>query len=191
MRLFEDQGYAGTSIVEICEAADIGHGTFFNHFPTKSSLLYEFNERFAEEALESLTEPRASAREELTFLVDRMADELKARAEVMRVLLAEFYDTQSGPAVSSQSGSALRDLVISIIERGQEEGEFDRDVDARLAAASFLATSGAIIAGQVFRRGEVSTQEVKRQFLQHVFHGLSRPEEMEASVVGARAADMR
>lgn len=178
MALFETQGYAGTSIVQICKAADIGHGTFFNHFPTKSALLYEFNTRFAEEALGTLTEPRSSASEELTFLVERMSKELKSRAEVMRAMLAEFYDTPTSLAISTKADRALRQLVTSIIARGQDRGELSRDVDARLAAASFLVTAGAIVGGQVFRPGEVSSREVKRQFLQLVLHGLA-PEHSE------------
>ena len=52
-------------------------------------------------------------------------------------------------------------------------GEFTRRVDARLAAASFFATAGAIISGKVFRDGELSTQEMNRQFLQVTFSGLA------------------
>jgi AcrR family transcriptional regulator len=173
MKLFQEQGYAGTSIVEICEAADVGHGTFFLHFPTKSALIHEFSQRLAEEALDAVSSRRASAREELVALVERLADELDARAEIMRAMLAEFFENPETLASSSEAGAALRELVTSIIERGQERGEFDPEVDARLAAASFLATAGAIISGQVYERGEVSRDEAKRQFLQHVFHGLA------------------
>jgi hypothetical protein len=64
-------------------------------------------------------------------------------------------------------------LVTEIIRRGQESGEFSERVDARLAAASFLATAGTIVSGQVFRPGDLPPAEVNRQFLQLTFSGLS------------------
>jgi predicted permease len=69
--------------------------------------------------------------------------------------------------------NALPVLVMDIVRRGQERGEFSRRIDPRLAAASFFATAGAIISGQVFAAGDLSPEEVNRQFLQVVFSGLS------------------
>lgn len=172
MRLFGEAGFEGTSIVQICEAADVGRGTFFLHFPTKASLLYEFNERFAEEFRDTLREPRGSAREELTTLVERMSVELETRAAVMRAMLSAFFASPESIAAASRHGRALPELVTSIIERGQARGEFNPRIDARLAAASFFATSAAIVSGQVFQPGEASSREINRQFLEHVFHGL-------------------
>jgi AcrR family transcriptional regulator len=35
MRLFEEQGYAATTVDQIAEAADVSQSTFFRYFPTK------------------------------------------------------------------------------------------------------------------------------------------------------------
>ena len=69
MSLFARQGFGAVTIAEICEAADVGRGTFFLHFPSKAALLYEFNQRFAEDFRATLREPRASAHDELSALV--------------------------------------------------------------------------------------------------------------------------
>jgi AcrR family transcriptional regulator len=173
MRLFARAGFGAVTIADICEAADVGRGTFFLHFPSKAALLYEFNQRVAEEFRASLTEPRAPAREELCALVERMSVELVAQAEIMTAMLAEFFASPEALAAASVHGNALPELVTEIIRRGQERGEFGRRIDARLAAASFLATAAAIISGQVFRGNEVAPDEVNRQFLQITFSGLS------------------
>ncbi|WP_280392659.1 TetR/AcrR family transcriptional regulator [Nocardia brasiliensis] len=39
-RLFEAQGYDETTVVEIAVAADVSPATFFNHFPTKESVIF-------------------------------------------------------------------------------------------------------------------------------------------------------
>ena len=83
MRLFAESGFAAVTIADICREADVGRGTFFLHFPSKAALLYEFNQRVAEEFRASLHEPRASARQELRALVERMSVELVSQAEIM------------------------------------------------------------------------------------------------------------
>lgn len=173
MRLFAERGFAAVTISEICEAADVGRGTFFLHFPSKAALLYEFNQRVADDFRATLTEPRAAARDELSALVERMGSELAAQAEVMTAMLAEFFASPEALAAAPEQGTALPELVTEIVARGQERGELTRRIDPRLAAASFLATASAILSGQVFRDGEVSRKEIHRQFLQLTFQGLA------------------
>lgn len=174
MRLFAKKGFAAVTIADICEEADVGRGTFFLHFPSKAALLYEFNQRVAEEFRAGLVEPRAPAREELCALVERMSVELVSQAEVMTAMLAEFFSSPEALAAASKEASgALPELVTEIIRRGQERGEFARRIDARLAAASFLATAAAIISGQVFGDQAIEPAEVNRQFLQLTFFGLA------------------
>ncbi len=172
MRLFARSGFGPVTIADICREADVGRGTFFFHFPSKASLLHEFNRRVAEEFRASLPHVRGSARDELTALVERMSVELVAQAEIMTAMLAEFFASPEALHVTSRD-HALPELVTEIIRRGQERGEFSRQIDARLAAASFLATAGTIVSGQVFRPGDVQPAEVNRQFLQLTFTGLA------------------
>jgi AcrR family transcriptional regulator len=172
MQLFARSGFGAVTIADICEEADVGRGTFFLHFPSKAALLYEFNQRVAEDFRASLVEPRASAREELCALVERIAVELVAQAEIMTAMLAEFFASPDVLSAASRDG-ALPVLVTEIIRRGQQRGELSRRIDARLAAASFFATAGAIISGQVFGAGDVAPDEINRQFLQIIFSGMS------------------
>lgn len=172
MRLFARSGFGVVTIADICKEADVGRGTFFFHFPSKASLLHEFNRRVAEEFRASLPSERGSARDELTALVERMSVELVSQAEIMTAMLTEFFASPEALDVTSRD-HALPELVIDIIRRGQERGEFSAGIDARLAAASFLATAGTIVSGQVFRPGDVEPAEVNRQFLQLTFTGLS------------------
>jgi AcrR family transcriptional regulator len=172
MHLFARSGFEAVTIADICREADVGRGTFFFHFPSKAALLNEFNRSVAEEFRASLREPRGSARDELRALVERMSVELVAQAEVMTAMIAEFFASPEALAAAPRE-DALPVLVTEILLRGQERGEFSDRIDARLAAASFLATAGAIVSGQVFRDGDVTPAEINRQFLQLTFSGLS------------------
>jgi AcrR family transcriptional regulator len=172
MRLFARDGFDAVTLAQICEAADVGRGTYFLHFPSKAALLAEFNQRVAEDFRAALREPRAPARDELRALVEHISVELVAQAEIMTAMLAEFFVSPEAQAVAMQKDNALQVLVAEIIERGQQSGEFARGIDPRLAAASFFATAGAIISGKVFGASELPPAEIHRQFLQIVFSGL-------------------
>jgi len=187
MELFSERGFGAVTIAEICDAADVGRGTFFLHFPTKASLLHEFNARVADAFRAELAPPRTSARRELEALVERMAEELQTRAEVMAAMLSEFFNTPESLTPVSTRNDALPELITEIVESGQARGEFSRRVDARLAAASFLATAATILSGRVFREGDLPVAEINRQFLQLTLNGLS-PEGDHASPEGDRAS---
>jgi hypothetical protein len=90
----------------------------------------------------------------------------------MSAMLAEFFASPETIAVAATQGSALAELVTEIVARGQSRGEFDRRIDARLAAASFLATATAILSGAVFRGAAIAPAEIRRQLLQLTFEGL-------------------
>lgn len=173
MRLFAKAGFSAVTIADICDAADVGRGTFFLHFSSKAALLFEFNQRVAEDFRASLAEPRGTARDELCALVERMSTELVAQAEIMTAMLAEFFASPETLNAASVEGQALAELVTEIIRRGQARGEFARRIDPRLAAASFFATTATIVSGRVFRGGDITPAEINRQFLQITFSGLS------------------
>jgi len=172
MRLFSRHGFEAATISDICEEADVGRGTFFLHFPSKAALLYEFNQRTAEEFRATLGEPRAPARDELCALVDHISSALVSQAEIMTAMLADFFASPEALGAAPEQGTAMPELVAEIVRRGQECGEFSRTLDPRLAAASFLATAGAILSGHVFGHDPVAPEEVRRQFLQLTFAGL-------------------
>jgi AcrR family transcriptional regulator len=72
MHLMAEQGVGGVAINEITEAADVGFGSFYNHFPSKealySELVTEVVERFGE-ALDRLSEQLTDPAEKIAASV--------------------------------------------------------------------------------------------------------------------------
>ncbi len=172
MGLFAAEGFNDVTISEICEKADVGRGTFFLHFPTKAALLYEFNERVTEEFRRTRIDSDASARDELMALVMRIGVELVAQSEIMSAMLADFFTSPETIAVAASRGTALADLVTEIMERGQKSHEFDETIDPRLAATAFLSIATAFLSWKVIQGGDLSDEEIQRQFLHLTFQGL-------------------
>lgn len=173
MELFGTRGYEAVTIEAICAAADVARATFFLHFPSKASLLYEWNRQVAAEFEATLSEPRASAPEELRRLVQHIGSRLLAQADVMTGLLREFFATPQAALGAPEDAHDLSALFEAIVRRGQERGELRRSIDPRLAVAFVLATSGSILAGQVWKPGEVSPETAQAQFFEVVFHGIT------------------
>jgi AcrR family transcriptional regulator len=174
MALFAERDFDSVTISAICERADVGRGTFFLHFPTKSALLYEFSRQVGDAFTARLPDPRGSARSELEALVDRIATELTAQPEVMLAMLREFSTSREALAYGVQHGWAFPDLITEIVERGQKRGEFRGDIDARLAAAALLSTAGAIVSGYVFRSDEIELRPgaIREQFFSLLYDGI-------------------
>ena len=179
MKLFAERDFESVTIEAICQAADVGRGTFFLHFPTKSALLYEFSRIVAREFGEQLTEPRASAPEELAALAEQLSERMLSHADVMSAMVREFSGSTVAIIAAQREASELPDLIEQIIRRGQERGEFRKTVHARMAAGAFLsvtgaifATSAAILSGELLDTGGVTPDDVRRQYLEIALHGL-------------------
>ena len=173
MELFAARGFEAVTIEAICAAADVARGTFFLHFPSKAALLWEWNRQVADEFRAGLSEPRGSAVDELRELVEHISLRLEAQADVMAGLLREFFATPPAPAAAREADRDLSALVEELVRRGQKRGELRRGVDARLAVAMFLSTAAAILAGNVWKPGELAPAKMRAQFYEVVFHGLT------------------
>ena len=173
MELFAARGFDAVTIEAICEAADVARATFFLHFPTKASLLHEWNCQVAADFAATLEEPRASAIDELRGLIEHISGRLRAQADVMAEMLREFFATPEAVVAARSAAQDLHALFESIIRRGQARGELRRTVDPRLAVAVVLSTSAAILSGQVWKPGELPPEQVQAQFFEVVFHGLT------------------
>ena len=162
MELFSQDSFDGVTISAICDRADVGRGTFFLHFPTKSALLFEFSRKVAEDFTASLPDGPLSARAELEALVDRIAAGLANQRDVMLAMLREFSMSQETLAFGKENGWEFPDMIARIVERGQKEGEFRTEIDPRLAAAALLSTAGAILSGWVYRPEEIEVDTPTR-----------------------------
>lgn len=171
MALFAERGFDAATLDEICAAADVARGTFFLHFPSKAALLLDLNRQLAEELAESLAEPRGSAVSEVRAMVDLFGERWPRHAGVMGAMLRELLALPGAEA----PGRELRDLVEDVVRRGQERGEFRRNVSPRLAATLFLTTTAALLSGNVYAEGEATPEQIRNELLHALFHGLLEP----------------
>jgi AcrR family transcriptional regulator len=167
--LFTARGFERVTVEQICGAADVAKGTFFLHFSSKAALLVEWNRELAAELAGRLRDPRDSALAQYRTLVEELGEHWSRRPDTTRALLHELLAVRSSETAAPEHD--LRDLVEAVVRRGQERGEFRRNVSARVAAAAFLASCAA-----VFSSGRTDAPAALRNELLHaLLHGVSEP----------------
>ncbi|HKA15545.1 MAG TPA: helix-turn-helix domain-containing protein [Myxococcota bacterium] len=167
MELFAERGFEPVTVEQICAAADVAKGTFFLHFPSKAALLVEWDRVLAAELADRLRDPRDSALAQYRTLAEQLGEHWRRRPDAARALLPELLV----PGAASDHG--LRALVEAVVWRGQERGEFRRNVSARVAAAAFLSACAAVFSAEADRRD--APEALRNELLHALLHGISEP----------------
>jgi AcrR family transcriptional regulator len=138
LRLFAEQGYTGTTVEQIADAAAISPRTFFRYFPTKEDVvLWDEYDPLVLELIEKRPagEPpaataRAIIRESLGGVYRRDPEQLLARVRLISSvpeLRARMLDTQ-------RSGAAMFAAAIA-----QHQGRSVDELQARVLGAALVA----------------------------------------------------
>lgn len=138
---FKRAGMAEADVGTIVAAAGVAHGTFFFHFPTKEHVLLELEqreeERISKQLARYVSSPRnlASTLTEAVRLVAGLERQLGAG--LFKDFLALHFST-TRPAGEGVKDHPIITLVARQIERAQESGEVDPEVNAANSAVFFF-----------------------------------------------------
>jgi AcrR family transcriptional regulator len=138
--LFARKGFEETTVEDITEAADVGKGTFFNHFPSKDHILLAFAHMQLERLHEAVEEARHSNEPIAQFaraLTERMTTEPARNPGIMRVFLLAFLSNSEVRQEMKQLHANVLDLHTQIVQIGQERGEIRGDLPATSIALVF------------------------------------------------------
>ena len=168
--LIARKGLEGITIQQITETADVGFGSFYNHFPSKEALFDAVMEETVEnwgQALDSLQERSEDSAEILAasirYSLQRVADEPTWGWFIYHI--APWMLRMKSGLVGRMS---------TRINRGLEAGRFkasDADMVMLTAAGGIIATISAILHDQV---GADAPERIATQCL--ILCGLSEPE---------------
>lgn len=173
MRLFVDGSYDQVTVEAICREADVARTTFFAHFPSKAALLHEYSRGIAARFLATTRDPEASATEQLRALSTLVMESWFEHADIMGAMLLEFSMRASEPFEGGSGANPIHALVSEIIRRGYANGELRSGIAPEVAAAAFLNTGAIVLADAEARRGEISPEALRDEFLDFALHGLA------------------
>jgi AcrR family transcriptional regulator len=133
VRCFRESGFETATVAEICEAADIAYGTFFNHFPAKLDLLraiVDESQRTLAQSIEALGKQMGSTSEKFPALFDLLTRNAREFGAGHRDLVAQMVTLgyQESPAATDRR---LHTIFRSFFESGSARGDVpEEELDA-------------------------------------------------------------
>jgi AcrR family transcriptional regulator len=144
---FGRKGFAGTTIQDICREAGLSPGAIYRYFNSKGDIVFAIGDESREMVLGMIEEMkgRHTALEVLDFIGERFFGLLAEPAAdpVMLVhpeLWAETLRNAEMREHTLHSMLAWRDALAALIEKGQDEGIFGREIDPQACAMVLIAT---------------------------------------------------
>ena len=178
VRVFARKGYHTSRVGDIAEDAGIAHGLLYHYFSSKEQVLETvFRENWGEllevfRRIEASDEP---ATEQLDGIVKVLLRSWRNAPDLVRVMVREVARS---PQLQGQVDEIREGFLViqRVIERGQAEGSFRRDLDARLASWIVYGGLEELLTGWVLGQlpdGDVEVARAEATVLAFVHAGLA------------------
>jgi len=162
VRVFARSGYHGSRVGDIAAEAGVAHGLLYHYFSSKDEVLETvFRENFGEllqrfRAVEAADEPAGDKLEGIAKILLRT---WRNDPDLVTVMVR---DVARSPQLQVQVDEVREAFAIvqRVIERGQEEGSFRADVDARLASWIVYGGLEEVLTGWVLGQLPYGDEEV-------------------------------
>jgi AcrR family transcriptional regulator len=179
VRVFARKGYHTSRVGDIAEEAQIAHGLLYHYFGSKEEVLQTvFRENWSEllAAFARIEASEAPPVEQLGGIAKVLLRAWRDRPDLVRVMVREVARS---PQLQEQVDEIRAGFLViqRVIERGQADGSFRSDLDARLASWIFYGGLEELLTGWVLGQLPDGDQEVaraERTVVELVCGGLAR-----------------
>jgi TetR/AcrR family fatty acid metabolism transcriptional regulator len=151
VRVFARKGFHASRVGDIAEEAGVAHGLLYHYFDSKDELLETiFHDTWSEllAAMRDVEESGAPAREQLRGVAAILLRSWRRDPDLVRVLVREVARSPHLQERLAEVGEAFA-AIQRMIERGQADGDFRADLDARLASFVFYGALEETLTGWV------------------------------------------
>ena len=191
MKLFQECGFAQTTVVDIAGAAGVSRGTFFNYYPYKEAILLEHTAVHLHD-LEAQVSAQLAQGEPPVGVLYAVFDDLARFVEANRALMLPLgYELLNpDPARSKAAFEALplAAIIGKVLTKGQEAGLVRCDVSrerlARTLADTFFLNA---LQWAAYHTGRSIGDELRKS-LKLALEGMTTPAEKDAAFVEQASA---
>jgi TetR/AcrR family fatty acid metabolism transcriptional regulator len=151
VRVFAGRGYEATRVGDIAKEAGVAYGLVYHYFGSKEAVLEAvFREQWGRllAAVALAEETGEDAAEQLGLVVRIVFRAWRDDPDLVRLLVREITRSPHIQDELDEIGQAFASLE-RIVVRGQEEGTFRGEVDARLAAWMLYGAMEEVLTGWV------------------------------------------
>jgi len=178
VRVFARTGYHGSRVGDIAEEAGVAHGLLYHYFASKEEVLQTiFRENWGElierfRAVEAADEP---AGEKLEGVAKILLRTWRNDPDLVTVMVREVARS---PQLESQVVEVREAFAIvqRIVEQGQRDGAFRKDLDARLASWILYGGLEEVLTGWVMGglpADDAEVERAERTAVELALHGLA------------------
>jgi AcrR family transcriptional regulator len=178
VRVFARSGYHACRVGDITEEAGVAHGLLYHYFKSKDEVLDAvFRDAWGDvlEAFRGIEESDETPREQLAHVAAILLRSWRRDPDLVRVLVREIGRTPQVQTKVDQFGQAFTSIE-RIVARGQEQGVFRSDLDARLLAWIFYGAIEEILTGWVLGQlpdGDGDVEHAERTVVDVVCEGMA------------------
>ena len=150
-RVFARQGYESSPVGDVAKEAGVAYGLVYHYFGSKDAVLEAvFREQWGRllAAVALAEETGETAPEQLALVVKIVLRTWRDDPDLVRLLVREITRSPHIQDELDEIGQAFASLE-RIIRRGQDEGTFRRELDARLAAWMLYGALEEVLTGWV------------------------------------------
>ena len=178
VRVFARQGYEASPVGDVAKEAGVAYGLVYHYYGSKDAVLEAvFREAWGRllAAVTLAEETGKTAPEQLALVVKIVLRTWRDDPDLVRLLVREVTRSPHIQDELDEIGQAFASLE-RIIRRGQEEGTFRAEVDARIAAWMLYGALEEVLTGWVLGQladdaAHVSSAE--REVIASITGGLS------------------
>jgi len=164
VRVFATKGYHTSRVGDIAEEAGIAHGLLYHYFGSKEEVLQTvFRENWSQllEAFTRIETSDAPPLQQLGAIAKVLLRSWRDQPDLVRVMVREVARS---PQLQEQVDEirAVFLVIQRVIERGQADGSFRPELDARLASWIFYGGLEELLTGWVLGQLPDGDEEVAR-----------------------------
>ncbi|WP_027963298.1 TetR/AcrR family transcriptional regulator [Halalkalibacillus halophilus] len=182
LELFSEHGFHGVSINDLVSHCGTSKGGFYHHFTSKDELLFVIHDLFISYVLNEAHEAKWKEEQPVTQLYEilrsfvRVFDLYNEHISVFyqeNKYLKEVYEEQI-----KRKRDDFKEIVIEVIARGQEQGDFRKELPTIITGMSILGMVNWTY--QWYRRdGEQSIDEIATVYIDLLLRGILTGESQE------------
>jgi TetR/AcrR family fatty acid metabolism transcriptional regulator len=179
VRAFARRGYHACRVSDIAEEAGVAYGLVYHYFESKEAVLEAiFRDTWGMmlEAIRAVEDTEESSREQLRKTAAIVLRTWRNDPDLVRVLVREV--TRSGEQLAREVDEIAHafQALQRIVERGQDQGVFRKDLNPRLAAYIVYGALEEILTGWVLGQlpdGDEDVAEAERVVVRLLTDGLA------------------
>lgn len=168
--LFQKHSFENITIDDICKEIDVTKTAFYYYYKSKDELVRDYfstDGMLSSDELASILNAHDYANQVLRIIETRIRQVTRAGVTLTKELYRIYLKDEVIPLLPEQSG--LWDIVISLLERAQQEGQIKRTASPRILGNSLFCLSNGIVLKWIMAGGEFDVINENRLLFEALF----------------------